>query len=84
MRSAARNLTYCGGMNPPFHGGASRFPARMRWFLGVAWLLILSKCVLVDWAIRHWQVPFNSAWIIAPTLMFAALATALWLAPHDE
>jgi hypothetical protein len=56
----------------------------MRWFLGVAWLLILSKCVLVDWAIRHWQVPFNSAWIIAPTLMFAALATALWLAPHDE
>jgi hypothetical protein len=59
-------------------------PVRMRWFLSTAWFLILAKCWLVAWAIQHWQVPFSPVWIIAPTLMFAALATALWVTPHDE
>jgi hypothetical protein len=71
-------------MNPYIHEGASRLPMRMCWFLGAAWGLILVKCGLVAWVMYHWQVPFSPAWIIAPTLMFAALATALWLAPHDE
>ncbi len=68
----------------PFHVGAVRPPVRMRWFLAVAWILILAKCVAVWWAIGHWSVPIHPAWIIMPTLLFAALATALWLAPHPE
>lgn len=72
------------GMIHHFHPAVTRDPARMRWFLGAAWLLILAKCALVWWAVAHWQVPFHPAWIVIPTLLFAALATALWLAPHAE
>lgn len=68
----------------PFHMDAARFPVRMRWFLGAAWIVILAKCVLVWWAMVRWSVPFHPAWIVVPTLMLAALATVLWLAPHEE
>lgn len=71
-------------MIPHFQSVVSRYPVRMRRFLGMAWIAILAKCVLVWWAIGHWQVPFHPAWIVMPTLLFAALATVLWLAPHDE
>ena len=56
----------------------------MRWFLGAVWLLILAKCAVVWWAMAHWSVPFHPAWIVAPTLLLAALATGLWLAVKDE
>lgn len=56
---------------------------RDRWFLGVAWSAIAAKCVLVWWAIAHWQVPVHPLWIVAPTLLCAALATALWVT-HRE
>lgn len=62
---------------------AERYPEKMRWFLLGAWVLILAKCVAVWWAIDHWQVPIHAAWIIVPTLMMAALATAVWLV-HTE
>ncbi len=62
---------------------AERYPLKMRWFLIVAWVLILAKCGFVWWAIDHWQVPIHAAWIIVPTLMMAALATVLWLV-HTE
>ncbi|MFZ5494434.1 MAG: hypothetical protein ACOZE5_03735 [Verrucomicrobiota bacterium] len=68
----------------PFHVDAARYPVRMRWFLGVSWIVILAKCVLVWWAMSHWQAPMHPAWIVLPTLMFAALATALWIAPHAD
>ncbi|MDX2186902.1 MAG: hypothetical protein SFV32_08220 [Opitutaceae bacterium] len=48
-------------------------------FLVVAWLLILAKCVIVSWAIEHWQIPFKAGWLIYPTLAFALLATVLWI-----
>lgn len=50
----------------------------MRWFLAAAWVLIVAKCVLVAWAIDRWQVPIRPAWLIVPTLLFAALATVIW------
>jgi len=67
-----------------FHWDVSRYPVRMRWFLGAVWLLILAKCAVVWWAMAHWSVPFHPAWIVAPTLLLAALATGLWLAVKDE
>lgn len=52
--------------------------------MAAAWLLIAAKCVLVSWAIAHWHVPLHPAWIVAPTLVFATLATALWLTHTRE
>lgn len=59
-------------------------PQTVLWFMVAAWVLILGKCALVVWAMDHWHVPFHPAWIVAPTLSFAALATALLLAREGE
>ncbi len=56
----------------------------MRWFLVAAWLVILAKCAVVWWAVAHWQLPFNAGWVIVPTLIMAAIATALWLGVSDD
>ncbi len=50
-----------------------------RWFLGVVWAVIVAKCIVVKWAVVAYAMPFNAWWIILPTLVFAALATLLWL-----
>lgn len=50
-----------------------------RRFLLGAWLVIIAKCVFVHWAFVHWSVPLSAWWIILPTLVFAAVATALWV-----
>ena len=47
-------------------------------------MLILAKCALVWWAMIHWHVPFHPGWIVGPTLLFALLATGLWLGADDE
>lgn len=62
----------------------TRYPVRMRWFFGAVWLAILVKCALVWWAMIHWHVPFHPGWIVVPTLLFALLATGLWLGADDE
>jgi len=51
--------------------------------MGVAWALILIKCILVTWAVGHWHMPFNAGWVTAPTVIFAALASGLWLVHRD-
>jgi len=56
----------------------------MRWFMAIAWVVIAVKCVFVWWAMMHWSVPFHPLWIVGPTLVFAALATGLWLGHRDE
>lgn len=71
-------------MNLSFHLSEGRYPTRMRWFLTAAWVLIVAKCVLVAWAIDRWQVPIRPAWLIVPTLLFAALATAVWFGADEE
>ena len=68
----------------PLHLDEARHPLRVRWFLVAAWLVILAKCAVVWWAVGHWHMPFNAGWVIIPTLIFAALATTLWLGLHDE
>ena len=64
----------------PMHIGIAQYSRRVRWFMAIAWMVILVKCVLVWWAIEHWNVPFHPLWVVGPTLIFAGLATLLWLA----
>lgn len=71
-------------MNSSLHPKASVSLRPAGLFMVVAWVLILAKCVLVWWAIGHWHVPLHPAWIVAPTLVFAALATALWVTHREE
>ena len=52
--------------------------------MGIAWMIILVKCVVVWWAIERWQMPFHPAWIIAPTIAFAGLASLLWMTHARE
>lgn len=66
-------------MTPHFHIDVAQYPTRVRWFMAVAWLLIAVKCVVVWWAVNRWQVPIHPGWVIIPTLLFAGLASALWL-----
>lgn len=75
---------YPPGVNHVFHPDDLRHPVSMRWFVSLAWVVILAKCVLVWWAIDHWNVPVHPAWIIGPTLGMAALATILWLGHVED
>jgi hypothetical protein len=71
-------------MHLPVHVDTAQYPQRARWLMAAAWLVIVLKCSLVWWAIGHWNVPFHPLWIVAPTILFAFLATALWLTHHEE
>ncbi|HUJ41989.1 MAG TPA: hypothetical protein VLW52_00155 [Opitutaceae bacterium] len=42
------------------------------------WLLIVVKCFVVIWVINRWAVPFHPYWIIVPTILMAALGTAIY------
>jgi hypothetical protein len=48
------------------------------------WIVIAVKCVVVWWAMERYHVPFHPLWIVAPTLVFAALASALWLTHEPD
>lgn len=84
MRSAGGIMCYHGRMIHHFHLDVTRYPVRMRWFLGAVWMVVLAKCALIWWAMVRWQVPFHPVWIVLPTLLFALLATGLWLSADDE
>jgi hypothetical protein len=71
-------------MNLPIHVDVAQYSPRVRWFMAIAWLVILVKCVVVWWAMGRWHVPFHPLWIVAPTLLFAALASVLWLTHHED
>jgi hypothetical protein len=71
-------------MNLPLHIDVAQYPRRVRWFMAIAWVAILVKCVLVWWAMGHWHVPYHPMWIVGPTLAFAALASALWLTHYED
>jgi hypothetical protein len=40
--------------------------------------VVVIKCFVVLWAIDHWTVPFHPYWIIVPTILMAALCTAVY------
>ena len=42
------------------------------------WVLIGFKSALIWWACKHHAVPMHPLWIIAPTLVFALLCTAIY------
>jgi hypothetical protein len=67
-------------LHPHPLSGLSRFE---RWFLGVAWLLIVAKCFVVWWAVPHYHVPIHPLWVVGPTLFGAAFITVLWTAHHE-
>jgi hypothetical protein len=71
-------------MNLPSHFDLAQYPRRIRWVMALAWLLIAVKCSLVWWAIGRWHMPFHPLWIVAPTIVFAMLATGLWATHHEE
>lgn len=68
-------------MNNPAH--LETRVGRPRWFMAIVWAIILAKCAFVVWAVDRWHMPFHANWVVVPTLAFAALATALWVA-HRE
>lgn len=44
----------------------------------ICWVLIALKCAAVVWCVRHYRIPFNPLWVVAPTLAFAALCTGVY------
>ena len=46
--------------------------------LAIGWVLILLKCVAVYWACSAYAVPVDPWWVIAPSLLFAAVCTWLY------
>ena len=70
-------------MNLHPHLDFAQYPRRVRWLMAILWAAIAVKCVAVWWAIGHWHMPFHPLWIVAPTVAFAALATALWVTHHE-
>jgi hypothetical protein len=51
---------------------------RVERVLVIGWILVLAKCLFVAWAVKHHPVPFHAAWLIGPTLAFAALCTLVY------
>jgi hypothetical protein len=66
---------------PTFATAISR---RTRWILEIGWIVIIAKCLAVPWVVSHWQVPVHPGWVIAPTLIFAALVTLVVLTWRKE
>ncbi|HZZ20117.1 MAG TPA: hypothetical protein VFE25_12140 [Opitutaceae bacterium] len=57
-------------------------PARSRRterVLAICWVLIVAKSFAVVWLFNHYHIPVNPLWVIAPTFVFAALCTAVYL-----
>jgi hypothetical protein len=47
--------------------------------LAICWLVIIAKSFAVLWLFNRYHVPVNPLWVIAPTVVFAALCTAVYL-----
>ncbi len=47
------------------------------------WALIVLKSFVVVWAFNHYRMPFSPLWVVAPTVGFAALATAAYYYLRD-
>ncbi len=56
----------------------SRRSPRVERFILICWGLIAVKCWLVTWLIAKYQVPIDPLWVVAPTVAFALLCTAIY------
>jgi hypothetical protein len=52
---------------------------RVERVLAVCWVLIVIKSFAVVWLFGHYHIPLNPLWVIAPTFVFAALCTVVYL-----
>jgi hypothetical protein len=52
---------------------------RVERLFAICWILILVKSVAVVWLFDRYHVPINPLWVIAPTVIFAALCTVVYL-----
>jgi uncharacterized membrane protein YgcG len=48
-------------------------------FIAICWGIIVLKSFAVLWLFDRYHVPVNPLWVIAPTVIFAALCTAVYL-----
>jgi hypothetical protein len=48
---------------------------RLERLIVLGWIVIVLKSIVVVWAVRHYRIPFNPLWVIAPTVAFAILIT---------
>lgn len=55
----------------------ARNPKVDRLFL-IVWVLIVIKCAGVMWAVPHYHIPFSAMWVVLPTIIFAAVCTAVY------
>lgn len=84
MRCRAGGARYNAAMHLPVQINIEQYPPSVRRFMGVVWVIIAVKCVIVWWAMVHWSVPLHPMWIVGPTLIFASLASALWLTHRPD
>ena len=52
---------------------------RVEKIIRICWAIIAVKSAAVVWVVRHYNLPFSPLWVIGPTVIFALLATALYL-----
>jgi hypothetical protein len=54
---------------------------RVERVLVLGWALIALKTAVLVWALPHYHVllPFNVLWVVAPTIVFGALCTVVYL-----
>jgi len=52
---------------------------RVERVIAICWVLIVLKSFAVIWLFDRYHVPVNPLWVIAPTFIFAALITAVYL-----
>ncbi len=51
---------------------------RLERLIVAGWLLIIAKSFLIVWLVEKYRLGFNAAWVIAPTVIFALLCTAVY------
>jgi len=84
MAGAGDAGDYTRAMHLPVQINVAQYPQSVRRFMGIAWILIVVKCVVVWWAMLHWNVPLHPMWIVGPTLIFATLASVIWLTHRPD
>ncbi len=52
---------------------------RVERVIAICWVLIIAKSFAVVWLFDRYRVPVNPLWVIAPTIVFAALCTVVYL-----
>jgi membrane protein YdbS with pleckstrin-like domain len=52
---------------------------RVERVLAVCWVLIVLKSFAVVWLFDRYHVPVSPLWVIAPTVVFAALCTVVYM-----